>query len=151
MQLVGDKGVPPLSKEFARMYRQLELGLPMGQVLDLGAKRIKLTDFNVFASVVGLHRSTGGNLALLLDRLASATRDHNQFEGQYRASTVLGRYSASFLTLLAAVILFYLFFFQREWAIRFFESGLGVALFVCAIALLLSGLALLFWFLRAEY
>jgi tight adherence protein B len=151
MQLVGDQGVPPLSKEFARMHRQLELGLPLNTVLANAARRIKLVDFNVFSSVLGLHRTTGGNLPVLLDRLAVATRDRNQFEGQYRAATVMGRYSAAFIAGLAAVIMFYLFFFQRDWAARFFESGTGIALFVAAMALEASGLLLLFWFLRAEY
>jgi len=151
MQLVGDQGVPPLSKEFARMHRQLELGLALHVVLANAARRIRLVDFNVFASVLGLHRTTGGNLPVLLDRLAVATRDRNQFEGQYRAATVMGRYSAAFIAGLAAVIMFYLFFFQRDWAARFFESGMGIALFVAALALEASGLALLFWFLRAEY
>jgi tight adherence protein B len=151
MRLIGEQGVPPLSIEFARMHRQLELGLAIGQVMHNAARRIKLIDFNVFASVVSLHRSTGGNLAVILDRLAVATRDRNQFEGQYRAATILGRYSAAFIAGLAAVILFYLFFFQRDWAMRFFESPLGISLFITAIALELAGLALLFFFLRAEY
>jgi tight adherence protein B len=151
MQLVGDQGVPPMSREFARMSRQMELGLPLSEVLQITAKRLKLVDFNVFASVITLHRSTGGNLPLILDRLASATRDHNHFEGQYRAATVLGRYSAAFIVSIALFILFYLFFFQREWALEFFESSTGIWLFCMAIGLEVLGILWLFWMLRQEY
>jgi Flp pilus assembly protein TadB len=150
MQLVGEQGVPPLSREFARMSRQMELGLPLHEVLQLGAKRLQLVDFNVFSSVITLHRSTGGNLPLILDRLASATRDHNHFEGQYRAATVLGRYSAAFIFSLALFILFY-FFFQREMALRFFDSTTGIWLFSLAMAMEVLGLVWLFWLLRQEY
>lgn len=149
--LVGEQGVQPLSREFARMSRQLELGLPLSQALQISAKRLDLVDFNVFASVVGLHRTSGGNLPVLLDRLANATRDRNQFEGQYRAATVLGRYSAAFIIACVGLILVYLFFFQREWAVRFFQTNTGIALFCTALALEVLGIVLLFWLLRAEY
>ncbi|HMF14814.1 MAG TPA: type II secretion system F family protein, partial [Gemmataceae bacterium] len=142
IQLVGDAGVQPLAREFSRMHRQLELGLSLSQTLQIAANRIGLIDFNVFASVLSLHRGTGGNLPTILDRLASATRDRNQFEGQYRAATVLGRYSAIFIVSLACFIMFYLFFFQREWAMKFFDtrySFTGIYLFVTAIALEIIG------------
>jgi Flp pilus assembly protein TadB len=151
IQLVGTQGVPPLSREFNRMYRQMELGLPLNQVLVGASKRLRLIDFNVFASVIDLHRSTGGNLPVILDRLASATRDHNQFEGQYRAASVLGRYSAAFITGLALFILFYFFMFQREMALRFFESTVGVFLFCLAVTFEVCGILLLFFLLRHEY
>src|SRR5262249_12833492 len=151
IQLVGEQGVPPLSKEFQRMHRQLELGLPLHQTVQSTADRAGLLDFNIFASVVGLHRTTGGNLPVLLDRLAASTRDRNQFQKQYRAATVLGRYSAGFIAFLVGVILIYLFFFQREWAMRFFESGTGIILFTTAILLEIGGGLLLLWLLRYEY
>jgi tight adherence protein B len=151
IQLVGEQGVPPLSREFARMHRQMDLQLPLAQVLEGAAKRLGLVDFNVFASVLRLHRATGGNLPVVLDRLAAATRDHNQFEGQYRAATVLGRYSAAFITCLVGFILFYLVFFGREWATPFFETTTGIVLFSVAMTLEACGLMLLFWLLKYEY
>ena len=153
-QLVGEYGAKPLSREFARMHQQLELGIPLDQVTHGAANRLGLVDFNVFASVVSLHRATGGNLPVLLDRLAISTRDRVQFEGQYRATTVMGRYSAGFIGFLACVILVYFFFFQKEWAVRFlrYECRLyWVDLFATAIGLELAGSALLFWLLRYEY
>jgi tight adherence protein B len=150
-QLIGEQGVPPLSREFARMHRQLELGLPLAQVLHSTARRLNIPDFSVFASVVSLHRTTGGNLPLLLDRLAATTRDRNQFERQYRAATVLGRYSAAFIALMAVIVLFYFFFFQRDMAHRYFETTTGITLFATAMCLELAGFLLLLWFLRYEY
>jgi Flp pilus assembly protein TadB len=151
LQLVGEQGVPPLAREFARMHRQIELGLSLSQVLHSAARRLGLIDFNVLASVVSLHRSTGGNLPAILDRLAVAARDRNLFEGQYRAATVLGRYSSAFLLVMVGLITGYLFLFQRAWALRFFDSATGITLFTMAIALEILGGLLLYWFLRYEY
>jgi tight adherence protein B len=154
IQLVGDAGVQPLAREFSRMHRQLELGLSLSQTLQIAASRINLIDFNVFASVLSLHRGTGGNLPTILDRIAAATRDRNQFEGQYRAATVLGRYCSIFIVGLACFILFYLFFFQREWAMKFFDTRYGftgIYLFCIAIALEILGGLVLVLFLRHDY
>jgi tight adherence protein B len=151
IQLVGENGTPPLSREFQRMHRQLELGLSLAQVMQNAAARLDIVDFSVFASVLSLHRVTGGNLPVLLDRLAVTTRDRNNFRNQYRAATVLGRWSARIIIVLVVIILVHLFFFQREWAMRFFESAAGLALFLSAIALECLGLAVLFWMLRYEY
>ncbi len=150
-QLVGEQGVQPLAREFARMYRQMELGLSLGTVLHSTAQRLNLVDFSIFASLVNMHRETGGNLAATLDRLAVSSRDRNQFEGQYRAATVLGRYSAGFLIFLVCVITGYLFLFQHDWALRFFATSTGIFLFATAIALEILGSLLLYWFLRYDY
>lgn len=154
IQLVGEAGVQPLAREFSRLHRQLELGLSLSQALQITANRIGLVDFNVFASVLSLHRGTGGNLPTILDRVAASTRDRNQFEGQYRAATVLGRYCSAFIVGLACFIIFYLFFFQREWAMKFFDTRYsynGIFLFCSAIALEIVGGIVLVWFLRHDY
>jgi tight adherence protein B len=154
IQLVGEQGAPPLAREFSRMYRQIDLGIPMDRVVRGTAERLDFVDFNVFASVLGLHRGTGGNLPLLLDRLAITTRDRNQFEGQYRAATVLGRTSALFIAGMVCLILIYFFFFQRDWALRFFDTSegyVGLALFCTAIGLEVGGLALMYFLLRYDY
>lgn len=154
IQLVGEGSAQPLAREFSRIHRQLELGLSLGQALQITANRLGLIDFNVFAAVLSLHRGTGGNLPTFLDRLAAAVRDRNQFEGQYRAATVLGRYCSAFIVFLVCFALFYLFFFQREWAMKFFDTSYsynGIFLFCTAMVLEVSGLAVLIWFLRHDY
>ena len=157
-KLVGDQGVPPLSLEFARMHRQLDLGIAVDQVVRGAADRLQLVDFNVFASVVSLHRATGGNLPVLMDRLAISTRDRIQFEGLFRSATVLGRYSSGLIGAMVAVILVYFFFFQNDpvqgsWIGRYFDTSVsytGVTLFTTAIGFVLVGALLMFWLLRAR-
>ena len=145
----------PLSIEFARMYRQIDLGIPVDQVVHGTADRLRLVDFNIFASVVSLHRATGGNLPALLDRLAISTRDRIQFEGQLRSATVLGRYSTAMIGGMALVILIYLFFYQTNFDTRqYFDLSAGytgITLLATAVGFELLGLALLFWMLRFDY
>jgi tight adherence protein B len=152
-QLIGEQGVPPLSREFARMYRQLDIGIPLEQVVRGAAERLEIVDFNIFTSVVSLHATTGGNLPLLLDRLAVSTRDREQFEGQYRATTAMGRVSAGFIAAMVAVILVYYMFFQPTWAERLVDTSTGYAGLIMlgtSLGLIVLGLGLMYWILRYD-
>ncbi len=68
------------------------------------ADRVRLPDFKIFVSTVGLSYQSGGNLALLLDRLAVAARDRIQFLGYFRAATALGRTAGIVLGLAMPVL-----------------------------------------------
>jgi tight adherence protein B len=148
--VIGEHGVAPMSREFNRMHRQLELGLALNQVLRLTADRLGLVDFSVFASVLSLHRTTGGNLAVLMDRLAHTTRDHNQLRGHYRAATSLGRYGNIILFLMAGGLIAYLGFFQRDLAANYFDTTAGIVLFAIGLSLLLGALVVLFFLVRRD-
>jgi tight adherence protein B len=148
--VMGEHGVAPASKEFARMHRQLDLGLALHQVLRGAANRIRLVDFSVFASVLSLHRSTGGNLAVLMDRLAQTTRDHNQLRGYYRSATSLGRYAGGFLIVGSILLIGYLMMFQREMAARYFDSPAGLTMFAIGAGLMALGILVFFYMIRRE-
>jgi tight adherence protein B len=148
--VLGEHGVAPMSREFARMHRQLELGLALPQVMRIAADRLRLVDFSVFASILSLHRSTGGNLAAIMDRLAHTTRDHNQLRAQYRTATSLGRYSNVIIFCIAAAGIGYLCFFQRELAEHYFETSAGLSLFAIGLGLLLGAVAVFYFLIRKD-
>jgi Flp pilus assembly protein TadB len=150
MGVMGKHGVAPLSREFARMHRQLELGLALPQVLKSEADRLNLVDFSVFASVLSLHRSTGGNLPVIMDRLAETTRDHNQMRGHYRTATALGRFSTAIIFALVSIVVFYLFFFERDLASRYFDSTTGLTLFLIGMGMQVLALVALMILLRRD-
>ncbi len=148
--VIGEHGVAPMSREFNRMHRQLELGLALHQVLKLTADRLRLVDFSVFASVLSLHRTTGGNLAVLMDRLAHTTRDHNQLRGMYRSATSLGRIGNIVVFLMATGLIAYLMFFQRDLAANYFETTTGIVLFCVGAALLFGAMIVLYFLVRRD-
>jgi tight adherence protein B len=150
MAVLGNHGVAPLSREFARMHRQLDLGLAMHQVLRMAADRLRLVDFSVFASVLSLHRTTGGNLAVLMDRLAQTTRDHNQLRGHYRSTTALGRASTVLVLVMSVLLVSYLGFFHRDLAAHYFESLAGLTLFCVGVGLMVGAVILFYFFARTD-
>jgi tight adherence protein B len=148
--VIGQHGVAPISREFARMHRQMDLGLALHQVLKMTADRLNLVDFSVFASVLSLHRTTGGNLPVLMDRLAHTTRDHNQLRGHYRSATSLGRYGNILVFLMATGLIAYLGFFHRDLASQYFETTTGTVLFAVGVALLLGSMIVYYFLVRRD-
>jgi tight adherence protein B len=151
LALLASEGLPPLSDEIRRCVEKINLGLAVPTALQMAARRIQLTDFNVFVSVVTLHRTTGGNLPLLMDRLAASTRDRNQYIGYFRSATALGRVTAIAIGSAVPIIFLGYAFFEPTYFGRFFESSAGVIALCIAFGLEIIGAIWLYLLLRVEY
>ncbi len=149
--LMGDQGVKPLSEEFKKVSEQTRLGLNITAALQRMAERIRLTDLNIFVSVVTLHRQVGGNLSLLLDRVAAHTRDRNLFRGQFQAATALGRATGLFISAAAPVLLLVYGVLQPEYLIKFAQSPGGFIALTIAGLLQIVGALWIFYLLRVDY
>ncbi len=149
--LVGEQGVKPLASEFKTCSQRIELGLPVAASVELMAARLQLLDVNAFASTIGLYHRTGGNLPLLIDRLANGARDRNQFRGHLRTTTALGRITAIGLGAAVPAILLCYALFQPEYVQPFFQSYNGLVLVVAAIVLEVVGMIWLWNLMKVDY
>lgn len=151
IEMSGKQGEEPLAKEFRRTTDQLKLGAPLATALQLTADRLRLLDFNIFSSMVTLHREVGGNLALVLDRLATSTRDRNLFRGHVRAATALGRISGLFVAAAAPLLLLGYWSWQPEYLQTFVSQPVGLAALAVAGILEVVGIIWLVSLFRVEY
>jgi Flp pilus assembly protein TadB len=150
INLAAEQGGKPLADEFAQVAYHLRLGLSTPAAVQLMADRLRLVDFNAFASTVALHQSVGGNLAMLLDRLAAGARDRNQFRNHLLAATALGRVTAIFLGGAAPALLLAYAIFEPDYIQAFFQSTNGIVTVCCVIALEILGVFWLYNLLRVE-
>jgi tight adherence protein B len=149
--LAGEQAGKPLAPEFERCAGQIRLGLSVPTALELMARRIRLLDFNAFVSTVALHYTTGGNLALLLDRLAASTRDRNQYAGHFRAATALGRITTTFIGFMVPGLLLAYAIFEPEHIEAFFHSATGWLVLAAALLLEMVGILWMYRLLRVDY
>jgi tight adherence protein B len=149
--LLGSQGLKPLADEFHRCAEHIKLGLAAPLALQFMAQRIQLSDFNVLVSLTNLHRATGGNLALLLDRAAAGARERNQFRGYFRSATALGRITAVFIGGAAPVLAIIYLIWQPEYIAKFTQSPGGWMALGLAVALEIIGVTWLYLLLRLEY
>jgi tight adherence protein B len=139
LDLVGREGGAAIGPEFRRCASQIRLGLPIVTALQNMAARVRLLDMNALVSAVALHETTGGNLPLLLDRLASSARDRNHFYGFVRSATALGRLSAFAIALITPAVLVIYCFFQPNYAQTMLNSRTGLTMIGIALALEIVG------------
>ncbi len=151
LENVADHGNQPIAGEFKRAVRQLKLGMTIPAALRVMAERIKLTDFDVLVTVVALHRNIGGNLTMLLDRVATSIRDRNLFRGHFQTATALSRITGFAVASGAPLIFLGYSLWQPDFINRFLESTTGIRMLGTAIFLEITGLIWLSYLLRGRF
>lgn len=140
IELVGRRSPEPLAAEFRFCARQLAMGLSLSAVMRSLVDRVRLFDVRIFTTTLCVHRHTGGNLARVLERLASVVRQRLSFRRQVRAATGAGRLSAILVGTIGPILFAYLFFYHPEYMQSMLASPLGQAMLAAAALLELAGL-----------
>jgi tight adherence protein B len=108
MDMVGREAAPPISEEFARVVREVGLGLSPEDALHHLRRRVESDDVEFLVTATNLQHQVGGNLAQLLDNIAVTIRERVQLKGEIHTLTTQARASGWFLAALpviAAVLL----------------------------------------------
>ena len=92
-KVVADEMAPPIAVEFGRVYEEQNFGIPIEDALSGLAERIPTMDVRFFVTAVVIQRSTGGDLAEILDKIGRLIRERFQILGQVQALTGEGRLS----------------------------------------------------------
>ncbi len=150
-ELVANQAPAPLNEEFGYCVAQLRLGHSPVAVLSRMARRIPIPEFRIFATAVLVHRQTGGNLALLAQRLANSGRDRSEFRGHVKAVTAGSRLSVIGLTLGAIAAVGILASLRPEYLQAFVEHELGPALLVTAAVLQVVGILWVWRILKVHF
>src|SRR5438876_525770 len=67
IEMVVRESRPPISTEFARVIREVNLGLPFETALENMVRRVKSDDLELMATAISIQHTVGGNLAEILD------------------------------------------------------------------------------------
>jgi tight adherence protein B len=137
--------------EFRRCAGQLDMGLSLPAALNSMCDRIDLTDLRIFSSAMVAHRDGGGNLAMILDRLASVIRDRNNYRQQLKAVTGASRISVLLIAGLGPILFGWLFLVHPEYGAGLWEDPTGRMMLAYAIVSEVIGLAIVGTMLKAEY
>jgi tight adherence protein B len=151
IDLAAQQGLQPLAGEFKQAAQQIKLGLSIPAALQRMAFRIKLLDFDAFVSTVAVYSRTGGNLPLLLDRLAAAARDHFQFRGYFAAATAQARITAVSIGLVAPLLILGYLFLDPEHLQTLLKDEIGWSIIAGCFALELVGAFWLYRMLKVDY
>lgn len=145
-QLVATEMPEPISIEFARAFEQQRLGMPLERaVREMAARAPSNGDLKIFAVSTVIQKETGGNLAEILDGIASTIRDRYRFFGKLRALTAEARTSAWVVSLMPLAMAAFLVLSQPTYMVRLVDNEMGRAILAGGIAAWIGGAV---WFQR---
>jgi tight adherence protein B len=93
IELVVRESRPPISTEFGRVIREVNLGLPFDQALENMVRRVRSDDLELMATAISIQHQVGGNLAEILDSIAYTIRERVRIKGEIRTLTAQQRLS----------------------------------------------------------
>jgi tight adherence protein B len=151
IRFYAEQGTPPLADELKHTVGLMKLGLSPTAALQSTARRIRLMDFDLLVSTIGLYTQTGGNLVLLLERLADSVRDRNQYRGQFLAATAQGRIVAIAIGLAAPLLLLAYLLAEPEYVQSFMQSPGGWSIILMCAIMQAIGIVWLLQILKVDY
>ena len=104
VKMVGDEMPEPLGRDFRILFDEMNYGVPTNQALMNLAERVPIDDVSYFVVAVMIQREAGGNLAELLDKIATIVRARLTLLGEIRTLSAEGKLSAIILTALPFVL-----------------------------------------------
>lgn len=93
IQVVGQEMPDPISEEFRRAVAESNLGVPTEQALGRMVERVPSYDLDLVVTAVNIQLQVGGNLAQILDTIASTIRERVRNQREIAALTAEGKLS----------------------------------------------------------
>jgi tight adherence protein B len=145
-QLVAEEMPEPISVEFARAFEEQRLGMPLERaVREMGARSPSNGDLKIFAVSTVIQKETGGNLAEILDGIATTVRDRYRFFGKLRSLTAEARVSAWLVALMPLGIAAFMVVSQPSYMVKLVDNPMGQTILAVGVGAWILGTV---WFER---
>lgn len=134
----------PLRGHLERSAALVRAGMDLDRALHQTATSVRVEEMFLLASILGLGVRYGGRADLLLERVGNFMRDREQAEQELVAMSAETRLSAWILGLLPVGVSAFLILTNPGYFMSMWNDGTGRMLIFSAVALQLTGAALLY-------
>ena len=125
LKMVADETQEPIAGEFQRTFEEHRFGVPFDDAIQDLADRVDIVDVRILVTAILIQREVGGNLAEVLDNLASVIRARFTIRRQLRVYTAQGRMSGYVLAALPIVVGTIIYLLNPEYGSLMFTRSLG--------------------------
>jgi tight adherence protein B len=145
IELVTREARPPISEEFERVVRDMQLGMALQPALNNLVRRLDSEDLELMVTAIQIQSQVGGNLATVLDSIAFTIRERIRIKGEINTLTAMQRYSGYVITLLPVGLAGILFLISPGYITAMFVKppemfGLPMGVVFFAIGLISMGI-----------
>jgi len=149
--MVADELPAPVGTEFRIMFDEQNFGLTLGDAMRNFARRVPVLDAKFFVTAVLTQRESGGNLAEVLDNLASVIRARFHVKRQTRVISAHGRLTGFVLAVLPPAIAVATLSLNPGYFSPMLGDPLGQQMIVGAIVLQVIGTLVIRRVVNIEY
>jgi len=125
MRIVATEIENPIRREYNRIIKEINLGIPVQTALNNAKTRVDTKDFALFVNAVLIQLKTGGNLAEILDSIGSTIRERQKLDNELKTLTAQGRLSAGIILLLPVALAIILYVINPDHIMVLFTTTLG--------------------------
>jgi len=132
----------PISTEFRRVVREIQLGITIDQALQNQFRRIPSDDLDLIITAINIQREVGGNLAEVLEVISYTIRERIRIKREIRVLVSQVLYSGRVLAILPIVLALVLWTVNRNYMSQFFMEGnrlCGIPMLICGALMISAG------------
>lgn len=131
MQVIAKEVHDPIGPEFGRAIREINLGIPMEEAFRNLLNRLPNKDLEMVITAILIQRSTGGNLAQILETIKETITERIRMKEELRSLTAQGKMSAWVISLLPIILGFLLNVMNPTYFKPMLSHPLGWVLIAC--------------------
>jgi len=151
LQMVSEEMPQPMGPEFKLLFDEQNYGRPMPDALREFARRVPLLDARFFVTAVLIQREAGGNLAEVLDNIATVIRDRFRVKRQIQVISAHARMTGWVLIGIPPALATALFIINPDHWQTLTGASLGIQLIIAAIVLQVTGSLIIRKMIQIEY
>jgi tight adherence protein B len=125
LDTVVRQGSEPMTTEFRRALVEARLGVSLEETLDAIGQRMQSRDFEWVVIAIRIQREVGGNLAEVINQVASTIREREYLRRQVKSLSAEGVLSAWILGALPPVMFAYFMLVRPDYMSPMFTDPLG--------------------------
>jgi len=144
IQQIADSFDDPWGTEFGKMCAEMNLGANQESALYNLAKRIPLSDVDLFVTALVIQKDTGGNMAELLTILSGTCRDRFKLKRKVAAISAQGKLSASIICCVPFFLMMIIYTFLPDPVTKFVTNPIGIVIMVVMGIWMCFGIGVLF-------
>lgn len=143
IKMVSKEFTGPMGEEMGRVYDQQKIGVPLPEAVLSAAKRMPLTEVQMFATAIAIQTQTGSSLSEVLQNLALVIRSRFQLRRKVKALSSEAKASAMIIGALPLFVTGGLYLVNRDYIMVLFEEPTGHFLLGCAVAWMCVGIVIM--------
>ncbi len=150
MEAVSQEMGPPISIEFGRVVREVQLGLTLEHALSNMLRRVPSDDLDMMITAINVQREVGGNLAEVLDSIGFTIRERVRIKGEISALSAQSRISGYMVGMVPVVLAVVIYLINPTYIGGLFNHICGYIMIGAAVVGIVLGFAVMSKIMKIE-